>query len=98
MNHYWQGGVRRVQPSKPHTSTAPIQAPPGAAGSSTGRSPMELKFKTPTGQTAAVPVKHYPGAYGLEDEYTVELTLTLLRQLLEQAGYTEMSQRLSEPA
>ena len=59
---------------------------------------MELKFKTPTGQTAVVPVKHHPGAYGLEDEYTVELTLTLLRQLLEQAGYTEMSQRLSEPA
>ena len=54
---------------------------------------MELKFKTPTGQTAVVLAKS-----NWSGEYTVELTLTLLRQLLEQAGYTEMSQRLSEPA
>lgn len=55
---------------------------------------MELKFKTPDGDVLTVHTKHQydPG------QYTVELTLTLLRQLLEQAGYTEMSQRLSEPA
>lgn len=70
----------------------PGELPPGV------ERPMELRFETPTGQTAAVWVERHLDAVGCENEYTVELTLTILRQLLEQAGYTEMSQRLSEPA
>ena len=54
---------------------------------------MELKFKAPNGQIAVVPVKH-----NWDGEDTVELTLTMLRELLREAGFTEMSQRLSEPA